>query len=373
MHGTMTATETIDSRAGLVSIAPQWRDLAAAAGEPNPFMEPMAALRALDFPGAERVFAAVAWGAGPHGRRQLDGMLLLKPWDRSPLLPKAVQSWNYRLRAYGEPLIRKGRERAFWTAMLPHLDRLGGFSVLRLAQLREDSASTRALVETAADLGRPAYATRRYERAMLRGPQAVEAYLAALPAKMLREQRRRRRQLDALGTVRFERLADGADPAPWLDELVALEAAGWKGRRGVAAASEPHVERFVRDMLADAHAQGRLDMRRLRLDGRTVSMLAHVESGRTAISFKIAYDEAFARFSPGVLLQMDALEQGLALDWVDSCATPGHAMFESLWTERRAIVTLMVPADRPAARIACAAERAMRLVRGRGRGDAPGA
>jgi CelD/BcsL family acetyltransferase involved in cellulose biosynthesis len=363
MHGTTLSTTTIDGRAGLFRIVEDWRALAKAAGEPNPFMEPMAALPALDYPGAEHVFAVVAWGADANGRRRLDGMLLLKRWRRSRLLPRAVQSWNYRLRAYGEPLIRAGRERAFWAAMLPHLDALGGFSVLRLAQLREDSPSTVALREVAADLGRPLFTTRRIERAALRGPRSAGAYLAALPTKMLREQRRRRRRLEELGTVRFERLAAEADPASWIDELVSLEATGWKGREGVAAASEPHVEAFVRHVLREAHADGRLDMRRLRLDGRTISMLAHIESGRSAVSFKIAYDEAFARFSPGVLLQMEALERGLALDWVDSCATPGHPMFDSLWTGRRRIVTLMVPMDRPAARAACALEQAARALR----------
>jgi hypothetical protein len=142
--------------------------------------------------------------------------------------------------------------------------------------------------------------------------------------------------------------------------LVALEAAGWKGRERVAAASEPHVEAYVRRLLAEAHAAGRLDMRRLELAGRTISMIAHIESGASAISFKIAYDEDYARYSPGVLLQMDYLERGLTLDWVDSCATPGHPMFDTLWLERRPIVTLMVPFNRATARLVCAAEDAVR-------------
>lgn len=359
MHGPALRVETAECRTRLQEIVPEWRALAAAAGEPNIFMEPAPALAALDYPDTGKVFAVLVW----NGSRQLDGMLLLKPWRRSRLLPRAVQSWNYRLRAFGEPLIRSGREHAFWSAVLPQLDALRGFSVLRLAQLHDGSASIRALRHVAADFGRPLYETRRFDRAMLRGPIGLSDYLARIPTKMLREQKRRRRRLEELGPVRFVRLEDDEDVAPWIDELIALEAAGWKGRKQVAAASEPHVEAYVRCVLAQAHAAGRLDMRRLELSGRTISMIAHIESGRTAISFKIAYDEEFARYSPGVQLQMDYLERGLALDWVDSCATPGHPMFDTLWLERRPIVTLMVPFDKPAARIACAAENIVRAVR----------
>jgi CelD/BcsL family acetyltransferase involved in cellulose biosynthesis len=363
MHGTMLRIETVKKREALAALAPEWRALAASAGEPNPFMEPMAALPALEYPDTERVFALLAWGADAGGGRRLEGMLLLKPWRRSRWLPRAVQTWNYRLRAYGEPLILAGREHAFWAAMLPALDALAGFDVLRLAQLRDDSASTRALREVAEEARRPLYETRRFERAMLKGPVSLEDYLKRLPTKLLREQKRRRKRLEELGTVRFARLRAGEDPEPWIEALVALEEAGWKGRKGVAAASEPHVEAFTRAVLRESHEAGRLDMLRLDLDGRPIGMIAHIGSGRTAISFKIAYDEDFARHSPGVLVQMEWLERGLSLDWVDSCTSPGQPMFESLWLDRRPIVTLMLPLAGMRARIACAAEQALRRLR----------
>ncbi len=363
MHGSPLRIETTRSRDRLLEVEEEWRSLVAAAGEPNLFMEPMAALPALDYPDTSSVFAVLAWGADRTGCRQLDGMLLLKPWKRGRLLPSAVQTWNYRLRAFGEPLIRRGRERPFWTAILPHLDEMRDFSVLRLAQLDDASASTAALREITTEFGRPLYETRRFERAMLVGPVSKADYLQRLPTKMLREQKRRRRRLEEVGEVRFTRLEAGEDCKPWVDTLIALEASGWKGRRGVASASEPHVEAFVRRVLADAHAAGRLDMRRLDLGERTISMIAHIECGRSALSFKIAYDEDYSRYSPGVLLQMSYLERGLAFDQVDSCATPGHPMFESLWLDRRPIVTLMVPFDRPGARLASAIENAARGIR----------
>lgn len=373
MHGSAVRIETVAGPARLVELRDEWLDLGRSAGEPNIFYEPMAMLPALDSAAAEGIFCLLLWGADNKGRRRLDGLLPLKRWRRSRALPRGIESWDYPLRSSGEPLIRAGREHAFWSAMLPELDELGGLSFLRLALLHADSRSTRALVDVARELERPLYVTRRLDRAALEGGSSVEDYLGTLPPKQIREQKRRRKRLAELGEARFEQLEPGGDASEWIEALIRLEGLGWKGRRGVAAGSEPSVEAFVRRLLSEAHGAGRLDMRRLRLNGETISILAHIETGRTAVSFKISYDEAYARYSPGVLLQMDYLGHALGLDWVDSCATPGHPMFDRIWTGRRPIVSLMIPFDRPSARLACAVEQGARKLLGRLRRRAPAA
>ena len=363
MHACAVRIETVERRERLLEIVDEWRDLGAAAGEANIFFEPMAILPALDFPPPPGLVFFVAWGGDAGGRRQLIGMLPVTRWERKLgfLLPRGIESWDYRLRACGEPLVRAGHERAFWSALFSFVDSQRGAAFLRLPQLHVESASTKALCELAAELERPLHITRRLERAMLRGPVRKEEYLKTLSSKGLANYRRRRKKLEALGTVTSERLqeADG-DAAAWFEDFIAMEGRGWKGRSGVAAASTPFMESFTRKLLGEAHAEGRLDLRRLRLDGKTISMIAYVETGRTAISFKITYDEAYAPYSPGVLLHMDHLDHALELDWVDSCATPGHPMYERIWTGKLPLATFMIPADRPLARIACAAEQAIR-------------
>ena len=74
-------------------------------------------------------------------------------------------------------------------------------------------------------------------------------------------------------------------------------------------------------------------------------MLITLVGGNCGFSFKTAFDEGFARFSPGVLLQRESL--GLLvdrqLDWIDSCAAQDHPMIDSLWRERRHIVSVVLP------------------------------
>ncbi|MBK8375584.1 MAG: hypothetical protein IPL18_12200 [Sphingomonadales bacterium] len=52
-----------------------------------------------------------------------------------------------------------------------------------------------------------------------------------------------------------------------------------------------------------------------------------------SFSFKTAFDEDHARFSPGVLLQIENLKllEKAGLDWCDSCAAQDHPMIDSLW------------------------------------------
>src|SRR3546814_9715241 len=107
-------------------------------------------------------------------------------------------------------------------------------------------------------------------------------------------------------------------------DLLALEARGWKGRAGSALASHSETEAWFRAVLTGAADAGKLDMRALDLEGRPLAMLVNFLCPPGGFSFKTAFDEHYARFSPGVLLQqanLDLLEDP-KVAWVDSCAAP---------------------------------------------------
>jgi len=95
----------------------------------------------------------------------------------------------------------------------------------------------------------------------------------------------------------------------------------------------------------NAHAAGRLEMLRLDLDDRPIAMLVNFLAPPGSFSFKIAFDEDYARFSPGVLVQIENYQilgrPGIA--WMDSCAVEDHPMINSLWAERRAIIRVTTP------------------------------
>ena len=341
--------------------AAAWDDLARVGD--NVFYERWAAEAAMALPEAAGARLLLAWDGD-----RLDGLLPLQRRGGYGLT-FATQNWEQRIRALGGPLVRAGHERAFWESALPALDRTAAGPLLRLSSLAEDSPVTEALVAYLRAHGRPFETTRRYERAILRGGLSSAEHAAAhVRGKVLKEHRRLRARLADRGALVFDRLED-ADAGPWIDALFRLELTGWKCRDGVAAAADPATDAAFRAMLTAAHRLGRLDFHRMTVGGQPVAMLANIEGpGETAVQLKIAYDEDWASFSPGVLLEMDYLAHALdrrKLGLVDSCARAGHPMIDRIWPDRRAIVSIAVPFARLSSRLALAAQSAARRFRNR--------
>jgi Acetyltransferase (GNAT) domain len=163
--------------------------------------------------------------------------------------------------------------------------------------------------------------------------------------KRRKEYRRLQNRLAELGNFEQLSLATGEDSAPWVEELLGLEAAGWKGKRGTALAVDPALKSAMQAACAELSLAGKLRMWKLTLDGKAIAVMHGIVEGDQAWLGKIAYDEAFARFSPGVMLIFHATEQlmkepGLAR--VDSCAIPGHPMIENIWRDRIAMADVVI-------------------------------
>ena len=201
---------------------------------------------------------------------------------------------------------------------------------------------------------------RRHERAFLQSPLGAEAYYEkAVRSKKRKELRRQTRRLEDMGALTFDRSEGGEGLERWIDEFLALEAAGWKGQEESALGSQADTRGLFCEMLGALAEAGRLELLALRFEGAPIAMLVNLRSGEGVFSFKTAFDEAFARFSPGVLLQIEnyALLDRPDVAWADSCAAPDHPMIDSLWTERRAIGRVSIAIGGKARRLAFEALR----------------
>lgn len=329
----------------------RWQALAEAAGEPNPFFESwylLPSLRAFD----------------PHRKVRLlvlevAGMpLALMPVARSlnyyghPL--PHWRNWTHANCFLGCPLVAQGAEPAFARKLLDWADRNAGYCLfLHLAHLPLSGGLFEALRDAVADCIRPAALVYREERAMLASDLSPEAYLeAALSGKKRKELRRQHKRLSEEGCIEFRRQRDHAGLDQWIADFLSLEAGGWKGTAGSALSCSGGTSALFRESLNAAAALGRLERLSLLLDGRPIAMLANFICPPGAFSYKTAFDERFARFSPGVLLQREnlALLGDDDIGWCDSCATADHPMIDHIWRERRAIGRVSIGVGGPARR-----------------------
>jgi CelD/BcsL family acetyltransferase involved in cellulose biosynthesis len=322
------------------SIEVEWSDLAAAAVEPNPFYGPALLIPALREFGDKRVRLAVVRSGG--ALIALAPLIRVRGYSRLPI--DYMASWMHPHCFLATPLIRAGCECAALAALFD-LAAAGGW-FLRLRRLDAKGPVFAAAGAAAAATGRIAAPSALFRRALFTAGRDADRYLqSALSAKKRKELRRQRARLQECGDLEFEQLTAAGDLDRWIADFLALEAAGWKGRAGTALAAIAAEKAFFADAARRAFAAGTLQIFRLASAGRPIAMIVNFIERGAAYSFKIAYDESYARYSPGVLLEIDmmrALENIPGFAFIDSCAAEDHPMINSLWRERRAIGALNV-------------------------------
>ncbi|MCY1672398.1 GNAT family N-acetyltransferase [Novosphingobium sp. SL115] len=323
----------------------QWQKLAEGASTPNPFFEPwylLPSLAAFDQAGDVQIVSVEIGG-------DLIGLMPLKPSRRYGRWPfPQLSAWLHANAFLGAPLVRNGYEAMFWQALLDWADAapsVGQSLFLHLPAMPLDQPLTRILFDLCSATGRTAGLVMREERALLQSSLSPDQYLeAALPGKKRKELRRQHARLTEQGQLAVDRRHDASDLAEWTEAFLALERSGWKGRAGSAMASADETATLFRNALGEAARLGKLERLALTLDGHPIAMLVTFITAPGSFSYKTAFDESFARFSPGVLLQREnlALLQREGVSWCDSCAAPDHPMIDSLWTERRAVGRISV-------------------------------
>lgn len=323
-----------------------WWDLAARAVEPNGYY----------LPDWERAVSASARG--------LTGAFALAAWAEpqrlNGLLPVVSMA-----RAYGIPLPALVSAQPYGTLDTPLLDsaapveaasallreaRRAGARALILRDLPLDGAAFAALSRALAKERLTPHIQHSHARAFLDATQDAEHLLRdALGAKKLKELRRQRNRLADHGEVVFESARAGDTVGPALETFLALEASGWKARRGTALIQHEGDTAFIRAAVPAMAARGQCEIITLRAGETPVASGIVLRHNHRAFYFKLGVDEAFARYSPGVQLTLD-LTRHLCADpsiaSADSTAAPGHPMIDPIWRGRLRIGDVLVPLRR---------------------------
>jgi len=318
-----------------------WRDLAARAVEPNVFFEPSFVLAARGGLGARGVGLLIvedgdSWSACLPVYRAAH-------WRKLPV--PVLATWRHKYAFLGTPLIEADGAEAALRLLVEH-GRREATGLLALDWVGADGPVWSTLEDLLGRRGAEGVRFERMERAALvRRPEPT--YLDEMRPHRRRELNRQARGLERelSGPLMLRERAE--EPGAY-DDFLRLEASGWKGRNGTALACDPGHASFFRTLCGGYARIGRLQLLDLSVDGRTVAMKCNLVAGGVVFCFKIAYDERYAAYSPGLQLErwtVDTFHARTEADAMDSCADPHNDMINRLWPDRRSIATLLLPAE----------------------------
>jgi CelD/BcsL family acetyltransferase involved in cellulose biosynthesis len=329
----------------LLAVQSDWEDLLPRADTANVFMNPVLVQLVGQFYPVHRSRALLAWRSDGT-RRQLVGVWAFGIGRaRRSVIPVPVLTAPPMPHGYlASPVIDRDCLDGVLEAMLAHISADPTLpKIVSLEAMGADTATMAALSRALAARGSSSCIFARWLRPKLAsdldGRSYVEHALSSSSRKKLRQHRRR---LADRGALRFDLVAEAEAVRRAFEDFLALEAAGWKGRKGTALLSHASDAHFARAMIAALAAQGRAYIYALTLDAKPVSTQIVLRAGRAAFTWKTAYDEDLADFSPGMLLLEDYTAAFLADDTigcVDSCAFD-ESGYMAAWTERAAIARL---------------------------------
>lgn len=219
-------------------------------------------------------------------------------------------------------------------------------AVLVLPDLRLNGPFAGLMRTVAIGRNLPITVTDTYRRPMLDSLLDGQAYLqGAISPAHFRELRRQWRKLDQLGTLTYSVARQPADIRLRMEEFLLLEASGWKGRGRTAMINDRYRAAFAREAVTNLAETDGVRIHTLDLDGRAIAAMVVFIMGGEAYTWKTAYDEDFARYSPGKLLVAELTEWHLEdanIARSDSCAVPDHPVMSRFWEEREDMGTLVV-------------------------------
>ena len=319
-----------------------WLDLASRSLERNIFYEiPFLEASALHLPSGRNLFFITVWLHKPlqtlvETRRSEDLVGLFPIYlPKLGWIPHTIKGWSCPFSPLGTPLLDKTFARPALEACLNWLAQRGSASVnLQFSFVDPKGSFMCVLQEICNETHREIHFDNVHKRAALIYDAHVDADAQKVSSKKAREWARQLRRLEQLGTLETRRISEAREIRDALEHFLALEASGWKGRERSSLMQDSATANFVRSFIRILSRTGMCHIDELRLNGAIIASGIVISSGDRSWYWKTAYDETYAKFSPGVHLTREITKRQLSnttMTCTDSCALENHPMINALW------------------------------------------
>jgi hypothetical protein len=260
-----------------------------------------------------------------------------------------TSGWVHEQSYLGTPLLHRDPARAK-RAIAGFIDASANSALVEFDDVSGDGDFMRLLMEVVSERELGWTLTNSITRPVLRPRSNADDYFAlALDGHGRRKLRSKEKQLGSLGNVRTTIVETASELDVWITDFVRLEKSGWKGKMGTALADQPEGMRYFETVVRDGFGRGKAEAMALVCGDRRIALKVNLRSGDEWFAYKIAYDEEFARYSPGLLLEVDNVRRMHAHPdrrVMDSCTGPTTRVFRDLWLDRRAIQSVTIATGR---------------------------
>lgn len=260
-----------------------------------------------------------------------------------------LRVWTHPYAPLGAPLIERETAPYVADSLIKHL-RTTGRALLTIPDLPLKGPAADCLRDAALRQGFWTHAGAQTRPILdLSEGGSVEDFDRMVTQKRRRELDRQLRKLADTGAVSVMSANNVSEVEAAFAIFIALEANGWKGRRGTALQRKRATLEFAKAAVARLAQQGIAAIDVLRAGERPVAALIRFTTGGLAIPWKIAYDETFAAYSPGRQLICDETRRWMSdpsINRVDPVCEQDNTLFSGLWRDSEPYGTLLLSSRR---------------------------
>lgn len=312
--------------------------------EPNPFLLPEFLEPAIQAIGKKTLRLAIF-----SDRDDLHFFAPVVAGSGSMLARRTFSVWAHPYAPLGTPLIDRETAPQATDSLLAHM-RTSGRTLFSIPHLPIDGPSAKALRDAAERSGFSTIAERQMRPILYPDMAAgIAEFDRMVSAKRRHDLDRQLRRLCEAGAVSFMWARTATEIESAFNMFIALEAAGWKGRRGTALARRQRVHEFARIAVTQLAQRGHAEIDVLRVGDKPIAALIRFDYRGLSIPWKVAFDESFAAFSPGKQIMCDETRRWLAdpnVERVDPVCEEDNPLMAPLWPDRELYATLLISSSR---------------------------
>ncbi len=352
------AGRLIQSADQLETLVEPWRRLIDTSVRPNPFFDPdflIPAIRHLSDGNTSVLVIDAPQRTFPQGPRVICGLfpVVKKRFYGCPI--SCLEIWKHDQCFDCTPLIRHDCAAEVLEFSFAFLAGQRKTNLLSMNTVAGEGPFANLLSDNFYRNTRTVFHRDEFTRSCFRPMTDAETFIHSKVSKNTRKGTQRlSRKLSAQGDLVTQ--VSTAYNEPWIEELLRLESAGWKGQSGTSLASNQPTNRFFCEMAQRMWNHERLIISRTSFNDRPISMFCDLIHQGQGAHFKTTFDESFREYSPGLIAEFANIERlhEANIEFVDSCADPDHSMMNRVWPDRVRYQSLVVAIGGPVSRLAAA-------------------